>query len=372
MSKRSLFLSVAITLVLTTAQATAQTTTLNSQPNGTAIASQNIASTLATLPEADTLIYISPRRILNDAAPRVVAPAELVKMRATFDDLKKGVGIDPSTIDHVVIAVRFNKPSGDLNFVAPDVLALATGDFSAESLMTIARLQLQDEVRDEKYGTRTLAITKIDPIAKAAGSNPLLKSFAEIAFAPLNTNTLVIGNVKYVKAAMDAADGTGRIQSSAISSLLRDANALVSAAGSPLTAFAKSFGLLGTQTTPRDPRCETAFGNFYAAITMEGNSFNIRGAMNADNPDTAQILHNLLSGLLQQAISSVPDKSTQSVLNGLKLVRSESEVVISAAIPESTVAELIRGQSSPKVIPATSSAPQKKPAVRKRTRPRRK
>lgn len=370
MTKRSLLL--VLTLLLTAAQSTAQTTTLSSQPNAAAVSNQNVASTLATLPDADTLIYISPRRILNDAAPRVVAAADVAKMRAMFDDLKKGLGVDPSTIDHVVIAMRFNKPSADLNFVAPDILAVASGDFSADSLMTIARLQLQDQVRDEKYGSRTIAVTRIDPIAKAAVNNPLLKSFSEIAFAPLNTDTLVIGNVNYVKAAMDAADGTGRIQSSAISSLLRDANALVSAAGSPLMAFAKSFGLLGTQTTARDPRCETAFGNFYAAITMEGNNFNVRGAMNADNPDTAQILQGLLSGLLQQAITSVPDKAAQRVLNSLKLVRSENEVVISAAIPESTVAEMIREQSKPQVIPATSSAPQKTPAVRKRTRPRRK
>jgi hypothetical protein len=371
MRHRFLFAYVALALLGIFLQATAQTTTLKSYPNASPVATQSVASTLAALPDADTLIYINPRRILNDAAPRVVAAAEVAKMRATFDDLKKGLGVDPSTIDHVVIAVRFNKPSGDLNFVPPDVLAIATGDFSADSLMTIARLQLQDEARDEKYGTRSLAVTKIDPIAKAAEKNPLFKSFSEIAFAPLNTNTLVIGNVSYVKAAMDAADGTGRIQNNAISSLLRDPNALISVAGSPLTAFAKSFGLLGTQTTPRDPRCETAFGNFYAAITMEGNSFNVRGAMNADNPDTAQILHGLLSGLLQQAISSVPDKSTQNVLNALNLLRSEREVVISAAIPQSTVAEMIREQSKPTLITVTSTAPQKKPAVRKRTRPRR-
>src|SRR4030095_7075838 len=119
-----------------------------------------------------------------------------------------------------------------------------------------------------------------------------------------------------------------------ISSLLRDPNALVSAAGSPLTAFVKSFGLLGTQTTPREPRCETAFGNFYGAITMEGNNFNVRGAMNADNPDTAKIINGLLSGLLQQAVNSIPDKAAQKILNGLKLTAAESEVLISAAIPE--------------------------------------
>lgn len=330
-------------------------------------ANQNVAAALANLPEADTLIYINPRRILNDAAPKVVVAAELAKMRAVLDDVKKSLGVDPSTLDYVVVAMRFHKPSADLSFVPPEVIAVASGDFSADSLMTVAGLALQEAVREEKHGTRTIAITKIDPVAAAAEKTPLLKSFSEIGFAVLNTNTIAIGSIGYLKAAMDAIDGTGRISNTAISSLVRDPDALISAAGSPLTAFAKSFGLLGTQVTPRDPRCETAFGNFYAAVTMEGNSFIVRGAMNADNPDTARIINSLLSSLLQQAVSSVPDKSAQSILNGLKLTASESEVVISGAIPQAMVADLIRQPSA--TVTSGSSQPAKKPAVRKKRRP---
>src|SRR5881275_2922027 len=67
---------------------------------------QNSQTALASLPEADTLIYVSPQRILNEAAPRVMAPAELTKMRASFGDIKKAIGVDPATIEYLVIAVR--------------------------------------------------------------------------------------------------------------------------------------------------------------------------------------------------------------------------------------------------------------------------
>lgn len=328
---------------------------------GVPAVSQNVATALASLPEADTLIFINPRRILNDAAPKVIVAAELTKMRAAFEDLKKGLGVDPSSLDYVVVAMRFHKPSGDLSFVPPEVIAITSGDFSADSLMTFARLGLQDNAREEKHGTRSIAITKIDPVAAAAEKTPLLKSFSEIGFAALNINTIAIGSIGYLKAAMDATDGTGRISQTAVSSLVRDPDALISAAGSPLTAFAKSFGLLGTQVTARDPRCETPFGNFYAAITMEGNNFILSGAMNADNPDTASIIHSLVSSLLQQAVSSVPDKSAQSILKGLKLTASGSEVVLSGAIPEAMVADLIRQQTKP-----VTASPAKKPAVRRK------
>jgi hypothetical protein len=367
MNRKFLTLLLFMALALIGINAQAQTTaSLKTASTSATAVNQNVAAALANLPDADTLIYFNPRRILNDAAPRVITAAELAKMRATFDDLKKGLGVDPSSLDYVVVAMRFHKPSGDLSFVPPEVIAVVSGDFSADSLMTFARLGLQEKARDEKHGTRTMAITKIDPVAAAAEKTPLLKSYSEVGFAALNTNTIALGNIGYLKAAMDAADGTGRISSNAISSLVRDPDALLSAAGSPLVAFAKSFGLLGTQVTPRDPRCETAFGNFYAALTLEGNSFILRGAMNADNPDTARIINGLLSSLLQQAVSSVPDKSTQSVLNGLKLMASENEVVLSAAIPEAMVADLIRQQA--KTATSGPSQPAKRPAVRKKRR----
>ena len=34
---------------------------------------QSVTTALASLPEADTIIYASPQRILNDAAPKVIS-----------------------------------------------------------------------------------------------------------------------------------------------------------------------------------------------------------------------------------------------------------------------------------------------------------
>jgi len=326
---------------------------------------QSITNSLASLPEADTIIYSSPQRILNEAAPKVISPADLTKMRASFADFKKSVGIDPSSIDYVAIAIRFQKPASDLSFVPPDLLAVFGGDFSADSLIALASLYLQDRARNEKYGSKTLTIMKIDPIAEEAIKNPLLKPYSEIGVVALNANTLAVGNLNYLKSAVDASEGNGRISTAALSSLLRDPNALVSAAGSPLTAFAKSFGLLGTQTAPRDAQCNSRFGDFYAAITMSGTNFNLRGAMNTDNPDTAKIMNGLLSGLLQQAISSVPDKDAQTVLKNIRMLARENEIVWEADVPEQTLAAMIREEMKPKAVttPATT-----KPKPRRRVR----
>ena len=209
---------------------------------------QNASAALAALPEADVLIYVSPQRILNDAAPRVMPPAEITKMRAVFADMKKGAGIDPSTLEYLVIAVRFHKPASDLSFVAPDVMAVVGGDFSSESLLTLAQLQLQDKVRVEKHGSKSISLMTIDPIASMVQKNPILKPYTQVGAVPLSANSLAIGNVRYLKSAIDAADGgTGRINPVAIQSLMRDPNVLIAAQGAPVAAIARSLGMYGLE-----------------------------------------------------------------------------------------------------------------------------
>jgi hypothetical protein len=320
---------------------------------------QNNAAALASLPEADTLIYVSPQRIINEAAPRVISPADLTNMRSTFADIKKSAGVDPSGIEYLVIAVRFNKPAADLSFVAPDIMAVVGGDFSSESVMTLGQLYLQDKARVEQYGSKTITVMKVDPIAAQAEKTPILKAYSEVGIVPLSANSIAIGNLRYLKSAIDAAEGNGRISAATLESLLRDPNVLASASGAPLAAFAKSIGMMGLENTSRESRCDTPFGNFYTAITMTGTNFSLRGAMNADNPDTAKIIKNLVSELVKEAISEVLDKQAQTIFGGLKMSARDNEVVWEADIPEKVVADFIRME--PKKKDAAASQPAPKP-----------
>ncbi|MDQ3473170.1 MAG: hypothetical protein M3447_05480, partial [Acidobacteriota bacterium] len=159
-----------------------------------------------------------------------------------------------------------------------------------------------------------------------------------------------------------------------LNSLLRDPTVLVSVAGSPMGSFSKSFGILGTESNPRAPKCDSNLGNFYVALTMDATNFMLRGAMGADNPETAMIMNNLFSGFLRHAGSFIPDKTGHSVVSSLQLTAKENEVVLSADLPQQMVIDFIKTQMQPKKDePATSAAktPEKKPVVRrKRRRPK--
>ena len=325
-------------------------------------------ASLANLPEADVLIYVSPQRILNEAAPKALPPKELEEMRNTLTQMKGVVGFDPSNVEYLVIAVRFHKPAADLSFVAPDVMAVAGGDFNADSLLELAQLSAQDRVRTEKYGAKTIAAMKIDPIAVQAEKTPILKPFVELGAVALTANSIAIGNLRYLKSAIDAADGNGRIRPETIQSLMRDPNALIAATGSPLLAFVRSFGMLGTETTPRDARCDSSFGNFYAAVTMSGANYSLRGAMNADNPDTAKIITGLLSSLMKTGIEAVPDKSAQTALQSIRLAAKENEIVVEGDIPGTMIADLFRPETKPKEATPAKSTPAKRPIRRTKRR----
>jgi hypothetical protein len=178
-----------------------------------------------------------------------------------------------------------------------------------------------------------------------------------------------------LKAAIDAEEGNKRISPESLNSLLRDPTVLISIAGTPLTSFSKTFGLFGTETNARAPRCDTRFGDFYASVTMDTSNFLVRGALHADNPDTAKIINSLINGLLRQATSSTPDAAAQTVLKALSITPQENEVVLRADVAQQVVVDMIKEQMKPKkteesssAATATKEAPAKKRPVRRRSR----
>lgn len=335
-------------------------------------ATQNIITSLSSLPEADMLIYVNPQRILNEVVPKLMPAKDVEGMQKAFEDIKKNAGIDPTKIDYFVIATRFKKPTSNLDFQPPEFMIVASGDFSAEALMTLARMASGGKLRDEKYGSKTLGLMTIDPMVKEAEKNPLLKAFTEVGLVTLNGNTIAAGTPGYLRAAIDAGDGKERISADTLNSLVRDPNALLSVAGSPWHSFAKGFGMLGTETTPREMRCESKLGDFYVAVTMDATNFMIRGASNADNPDTAKIVSKLYSGLLGYAASSIPDAAAQSFLKGLAITAEGDEVLLRADFSQQMIKEMIEQKMKPKQAEVTDvKAPAKHPLKKRRSSRRR-
>ena len=352
---------------------TGSTVTLNPQSLTTASAPapQEVIASLSNLPEADVLIFINPQRILNEVVPKVMPAKDVEEMRKGFAMAKQMAGVDPTKVDYIVLAVRVKKPTGDLNFQPPEIMAVASGDFSSEALMTLARMASQGKLRDQKYGNKTLGLMTIDPLVKEAEKNPILKSFTEVGVVTLTPNSIAVGSPSYLRAAVDAGEGKERITAETLNSLVRDSNALISIAGRPFYAFAKTFGMHGTEVTARAPKCDTRLGDFYASVTMDATNFMLRGAVNEDNPDTAKIFSNLFSGMLKFALSNIKDPAMQSLANNIAIAAEGDEVIVRADLPQQMVIEMVKKAMAPpakKAEPATAPEKPKTPVRRRRTR----
>jgi hypothetical protein len=331
------------------------TNSLAAAPNPEKPAALNLKTLadLSNLPDSEMVVHVNASRIINDAMPRLVPEKELQKMRSGMDQMKAFTNIDLRNLEFLVVAVRFKKPSGGTLFPLPEVMFAARGDFDAKALLGMAMMMSEGKLREEKLGDHSIYVLKLSDVAKGAANSPFGAAFSEIAITTLDANTLAVGNLAYIKAALEATSGTGRIKPELLASLMRDPNALISVTGSPLKAFAKSFGLRVAENL--DPNCATRFGDYYMSLTMGTDSFKINGALNADNPDTASIIKNMLSGLLQQGRSYVPDKGAQTLLDQVKIISEGDEVLVEATIPQEMAAKFFRDIFAPPPPKAAST-----------------
>lgn len=340
----------------------------------TATDAQVLTTSLSTLPEAEVIVYVNASRIVTDVAPRVLPPKELQEMRNMLEQVKAFTRIDLKDIEFMVLATRFSKPTGASMYPLPEAMFVTRGDFEVQPLLGMAMMASEGKLREEQYGAHKINVIKLDEFAKGAANNPFAAAFSEIAIAALDTNTIAVGNTAYIKAALDAADGRGRIKAETVASILRDPTALISISGSPMMAFAKSFGLRMAENRDGQNNCMTQFGEFYASINMDAQNFKLTGAMNADNPDTARLMRNMLAGFFEQAKSSVPDKNAQSLFNEVKLIAEGSEVLVTANIPVDMAVKYVREMFAPKKTSEITTTEVKSEASPKpkSTKPRRK
>jgi hypothetical protein len=344
-------------------------------------AQANIDS-LSTLPEAETLVYLNAPRIVNEALPRLLPEKENQELTKGLDQVKGFTGIDVRRLEFIVLAMRFNKPSGGMIYPLPEAMFAMRGDFDADGLLGMAMMFSEGKLRQESYGTHSLALLKLEDVQPGIGKNPFGAAFSELALTALDHHTIALGNTSYIKAALDAADGRGRIKVETIQSALREPDALLSISGSPLMAFAKSFGLRAAERRPDNTDCMTRFGDFYMGLNMDAQSFKLTGAMNADNPETANIIKTMFMGAFEQAKSAVPDKDAQAMLKQMNIIVEGSELLIQANIPQEMAAQFVRelfAPPKPKVVEATTMAPPKaedkvkmeeKPAAKPKTKTR--
>jgi hypothetical protein len=355
-------------------------------PRASAQVPADARGALASLPDSQAVLYVNARRIVNELLPRVLPPAEYQKMLA---GAQKG-GFDVRDLDYAAVAVRFVQPApaGGL----PEFVVVVRGNFNPDALLAIGRIAAGSEnvkTRQESYGSKTLDIVDTGSVkkimgdgdkSKGGGVEPKSNPYPEIAVTTLDSRTLVAGVPAYVKAAIDAAaGGQGRLNPSTLELAAREPQALWSLTAVIPPALTDSVHKYGVPANEELDKTLAWIKQISLSQGMDALDLTFHAALLTDEPEHASALNGLVRmGLvaLQAALAEEAAKKNskdaadaRTALGVLKTVVNRTEgstLVISAAIPVSTVAELVRKQMVKQ--PATTAATTRRTLRRTRRR----
>ena len=342
-------------------------------------------SALQSFPDSQAVLFVNVKRIVGEAMPRVMPAAEYQKILAE----PQKVGFDVRSVDYAVAGVRFSNPPSPSGL--PEFVVLLKGRFNADSLLAIARLGLNSQkdlpTRQETHGGRTVEVINVEKMMGGEpkeGEQRKPSPYPEIAFAAIDSNTLVAGVPAYVRAAIDSVGGgSGNLRPSLVDLGARDPQALwsLSAELPPgLAEYAKKFGM------PANSEAEKMIGWFKQISLsngMDAMNFTLRAAVGADSAEHASAL----SGMVEMGITAAraaaqadiekkkakpaESRQAQMALNALRSFTNQTEgntLLLGVSVPQSMVSEIVRKEFVKKPAKATTATKRKprRPARRKR------
>ena len=292
--------------------------------------SSSAAELLAQLPQGDAVIFIDVRRLLSDTLP--VMLAEHPNLRRQVDAMTNhlnSLGLDLRAVDSMAVAFRFDRE--------PRITSLVRGRFNASRVASTAIRN----ARQQTLGGRSLYT-----------DNGRREVWAAIA---LDTNTVAIGELEFVRAGVEAYDGrAGRVAPEFVANATRTANAIIGFSARVPSSLAQSFGGGGNnEFTQLLASIQQVSGAFVPAGNG-GGELNLRAR--TENPAQAAELNTMLQSM-RDAAARFADSRTEGtsvalprygIIVSSALIRSfnvateGNEVLINASFTQGQISELLR------------------------------
>ncbi|MFL6285449.1 MAG: hypothetical protein ACJ74Q_20110 [Pyrinomonadaceae bacterium] len=329
---------------------------------------------LSTFPDSQAVLFIDAHRIVNEVLPRVMTPAEYQKM---LDESKK-VGFDVRGLQFAAAGVRFkdDAPPG----TPPEFVLVIKGNFNADSMLALGKIMLAAQnlpSRTETYGSKSIEIIDTEAVTKSAGmgnvmgggtgegdgigegAKPKPFPYKELAVTALDSNTLVAGVPAFVRSAVDASGGQGRLRPSLLGLAAQDANAIWSLTAElppNLADMAHNYGV------PANAQFDQMVGwvrQLNISQGMTALDFTLGVAVTTDQPEHASAFSGLVrmgqafaENMLREAASKSKGKDAARARDGLALLstavnRTEgSTLVLRVSVPQKTVFNMINEERS--------------------------
>jgi hypothetical protein len=295
---------------------------------------------LNALPESDAVAQIKVKQLLSEAMPQILAntPAKLAEANASIDNFKDRTGLDPRMFQQVALGIRYTYPSEGVTKL--QTVALANGTFSAAAMVAAGRVASNGKYREEKYQDKTLYIFTLEENVKLLGVFDF--RIGELAAAPLDTNTLALGDPAAVRSAIDASRLRKRVNAELIALASRDPNAMIGF-GSNITEQLVANLDIGNAPIAADLR---TLRQAYGSVGTTASDLQLFIAARAVNAEAARNLGDTLEGLKQFGaffvgrLSGAKGVLAKSALSNLKIVAEANELQIRTNVAQAEVGPL--------------------------------
>ena len=207
--------------------------------------------------------------------------------------------------------------------------------------MAAGRVASNGKYREEKYQDKTIYIFSIDENLKLLGLFDI--KIGDLAVAPLDTNTLALGDPAAVRSAIDASRSRKRANADLIALASRDPNAVIGF-GSNITEQLVANLDIGNAPIAADLR---TLRQAYGSVSTTETDLQLFIAARAVNAEAAKNLSNTIEGLTQFGAlfvgrwSGAKGVLAKSALSNLKIVTAANELQIRTSVAQAEVGPLL-------------------------------
>jgi hypothetical protein len=284
---------------------------------------------LAQLPQADAVMFIDVQRLLSDTLP--VTLAGHPNLRQQVDSMinhLNALGLNLRAVDSMAVAFRFER--------APRMTSLIRGRFDA-SLVASTAIR---NARQQTLGGRTLYT-----------DNGRREVWAAIA---LDTNTVAIGELEFVRAGVEAYEGRGRVAPEFVANATRTANAVVGFTARVPPALAQSFGGGGNDEFSQLLAGIQQISGAFVPVGNGGGGLHLRAR--TENSAQAAELNTMLQSMRDTAARFADSRTegtsvampryeiivSSALIRSFNVATEGNEVLINANFTQEEISELLR------------------------------
>jgi hypothetical protein len=294
------------------------------------------------LPASDGIMLIDAKRLLAELLPRALAddPSRLAQVNADIDSFKTRTGVDLRSFNQVAVSMRYAQPSPGITRL--ESVALANGKFDSGAIVAAGRLASEGKYREETYQGKRIFIFNLNERVKVLGLFHIKVN--DLAISAIDSNTLALGSVERVRAAIDAARGTAAPGNNELIALAtRDRNAVVGFGAnlSPNVMRNLDFG------NDEIAKNVSSIRQTYGSIGTVPNGFSILTVARTEKTDQARDLGDMLGGLKQlgsmwaATLPSAKRKLAQTAIDNLKITTQNNELKLSMELAQSDLTSIM-------------------------------